>query len=208
MPIPFSVFKSTYHLEHCAIEKCELDTHSIRFAGTTQQQEIIRLHLRPNQASLHKCPFCGEKCSVYDHQSKEVSWRSPALNGRPVYFVYSPARISCSEHGVLREYIPWAHGACRFTLDFCNEVAWMSLSLPKTAIATYFQISWVGNCIKVAHENRKPDTSRNELRQRAQIHHGCLRHGQISCRVGFAKSWSRGLRAVLSFFDGGGESSD
>ena len=99
------------------------------------------------------------KCSVYDHQSKEVSWRSPALNGRPVYFVYSPARISCPKHGVLREYIPWAHGACRFTLDFCNEVAWMSLSLPKTAIATYFQISWVGNCIKVAHENLEPDTS-------------------------------------------------
>ena len=64
-----------------------------------------------------------KEMSVYDHQSGEVAWRVPNANGTIVNLRYAPAHICCPEHGVIREYIPWADGKNHFTADFNSDIA-------------------------------------------------------------------------------------
>ena len=146
------LFRREYKSVKTAVQK-------VRFAGEEREQNVIEVEVRPDSRLEHKCPFCMKACPVYDHQSGEVVWRAPSINGSPVLLKYSPARISCPEHGVVREYIPWADGKSRFTSDFNNEVAWMALQMPKSSVATFFQINWatVGNCIKAAHDRIEPN---------------------------------------------------
>ena len=153
--------KKMIKLPRTVITDAHLEEREIKFAGDHFQQQYFKLNVRPNAHWEHKCPHCLNSCSVYDHQSGEVAWRAPGFNGTIVTLNYSPARIICPEHGVVREYIPWADGTSRFTVDFNNNVTWMAMQLPKSAIAVYFQINWhtVGNCIKATHDRLEPDPS-------------------------------------------------
>ena len=153
MSISTSFLMKTLNLERTVIKSVNPTVHKVRLAGEEQEQNCIEVDVQIDSPWEHKCPHCMKDCNVYDHQSGEVVWRALGINGTPVFLKYGPARISCPEHGVVREYIPWADGRSWFTADFNNDVAWMALQLPKSAIATFFQISWptVGNCIKAAH---------------------------------------------------------
>ena len=162
MNISVVALKNILNLNRTVIEGAELTYETAKFDGEEYQKQIYNLSVRPDARYLHRCPKCMETRGVYDHQSGEVSWRAPSMNGTIIKLSYSPARIYCpSCGGIFREYIPWADGKSRFTADFNNEVAWMALQLPKTAVSTYFDISWttVGSCIKAAHSRLEPDQS-------------------------------------------------
>ena len=128
--------------------------------GDEFKTESIRVHARPYKRIQNICPVCRKKCRGYDYKyDKESTWRTPDLNGLPVYICYRPRRIQCPEHGILTEYIPWQDGNSRFTADFNNDIAWLSGQISKSAIAIYKNINWrtVGNCIKAAHNRLEPD---------------------------------------------------
>ena len=154
-----ALLHETFQLNRTVITDVQQYRRTIQFAGQPFDQRVLHLDVRPDARWLHKCPHCMTRCGVYDHQSGNVAWRAPNLNGTIVTLNYTPTRIICPEHGVIREYIPWADGYSRFTADFNNNVAWMAMDLSKAAIATYFGISWatVGHCIKAAHDRLEPD---------------------------------------------------
>lgn len=93
--------------------------------------------------------------------------RAPDVNGIPVYVSYRPCRVSCPEHGVITEFIPWADQGTRFTKDFNNEVAYMATHTNKSVVAEYYQISWetVGSCMR-ASLRLEPDKKRRFKRLR------------------------------------------
>jgi transposase len=162
MQISSRFFNQALNLKHTVLHSAIQTTRRAKFAGVGYDQKVIEITGRPNVHWQHKCPHCMKSCSIYDHQSGSVSWRTGTFNGEPVYLVYEPARISCPEHGVVREYLPWVCGRSWFTLDFCFEVAWAATVMPKSAVCAFYQISWqaVGNCIKIAHDYLEPDISR------------------------------------------------
>ena len=155
-------FKEICNLHRTVIEKVALTTETVQRHGIPFQRKVFNLYVRPELWWMHRCPHCMETRGVYDHQSGEVTWRAPSMNGVIVYLKYAPARIYCPQCGaIVREYIPWADGNSRFTIDFNNDVAWMTLHVPKTAVQIYYDISWqtVGNCLATAHKRLEPDLS-------------------------------------------------
>ncbi len=51
-------------------------------------------------------------------------------------------RVTCPEHGVINEAVPWAAPESLFTLDFESLVAWLAREMNKTAVAALAKISW------------------------------------------------------------------
>lgn len=128
--------------------------------GETFEQQQIIVQARPWKRIERQCPICRRKCPGYDTKSSSDSqWRGPNINGMPLYFRYTPRRISCPEHGVRTEYIPWADGSSRFLEAFNNEATYLAMNAAKTVVAEYLGINWrtVGNCIKAAHDRLEPD---------------------------------------------------
>ena len=135
MALPITIFKNIIDFKSMHIEKTEIDTCPVHAYGEVHEQKRILIHARPFRKDQECCPICGQK-SVKDgfKQEDESWWRAPNLNGLPVYILYRPQRIFCSEHGARNEFIPWADGNSRFTAAFNDEVAWLVCQMSKTAI--------------------------------------------------------------------------
>ena len=162
MALPITIFKNIIDFKSMHIEKTEIDTCPVHAYGEVHEQKRILIHARPFRKDQECCPICGQK-SVKDgfKQEDESWWRAPNLNGIPVYILYRPQRIFCSEHGARNEFIPWADGNSRFTAAFNDEVAWLVCQMSKTAICELEGINWrtVGNCVKASHTRLEPDIS-------------------------------------------------
>lgn len=157
-----SVMVKALNIKDMHVDRVEYVEETASMNKEMYQSDHIEIHSRPYKRICNQCPQCRRKCSVYDHQDKqEVRWRANSLNGVPVYILCQPARISCPEHGVLTEYLPWADGCSRFTADFSNEAAFMALTCAKTVVAQYLGINWrtVGKCVKAAHDRLEPDVT-------------------------------------------------
>lgn len=160
--LPITILKNVLKLNLMHIEKCEEGVTTYQAYGETYEQPSIFVHARPFKRSQCLCPICKQKCVMNGHKMEEESiWRASNLNGMPVYILYRPQRILCSEHGALNEFVPWADGSSRFTATFNDEVAWFVCQMSKTAICEYLSINWrtVGNCVKASHARLEPDIS-------------------------------------------------
>ena len=162
MALPITILKNVLNLNLMHVEKCEEAVTRYQAYGEQCEQPSIFVYARPFKRSQCLCPICKQKCVLNGHKMEaESRWRASNLNGCPVYILYRPQRIWCSEHGALNEFIPWADGTSRFTASFNDEVAWFVCQMSKTAICEYLGINWrtVGNCIKASHARLEPDIS-------------------------------------------------
>ena len=159
MATTLSIFKHVINLNRENVDRIEIRSETVSRLGEPYTQEQAVVHIRPFKRDELRCPVCRKKCPGYDTSPSEVYWRAPNLNGMPVYLAYRPRRISCPEHGVLREYLCWQDGDSRSTGDFNNEIAYLALQMPRTAVAEFASVNWrtVGNCIRAAHERIEPD---------------------------------------------------
>ena len=64
------------------------------------------------------------------------------MGSTKVYLRADTHRVECSDHGVHTQKVSWARPGSRFTYNFEEIVAWLSLNLPRTAVAEYMRISW------------------------------------------------------------------
>ena len=154
-----SLFKSALNIKHFIIENGQIVDRTVSLYKEEFKRKEIHLKVRPYKRDLQRCPICKKQCSKYDSKRMvDSSWRTANLNGIPVYLEYRPSRISCPEHGIKTEYIPWADGTGRFTEDFNNEAAWLITQMSKTAISTLLGINWrtVGNCVKSTLDRLEP----------------------------------------------------
>ena len=97
----------------------------------------------------HRCPQCKFSTRArYDQDESE--WRHVSLGKWKVLLRSTVARLSCPEHGVITEAVPWAAAQSRFTLDFEELVAWMAREMSKTAATELAKVAWrtVGSIVQ------------------------------------------------------------
>lgn len=116
--------------------------------------------VRPWQRVL-SCPLCGFRTPHrYDTREVDSSWRHLDLGGRVCTLKLRRRRLSCPEHGVLAESVPFARPGSGFTRDFEDLAVWLATKCDKTTVATFCRVTWrtVGAmCSRVVTERLDPD---------------------------------------------------
>ncbi|MBQ9316462.1 MAG: ISL3 family transposase [Atopobiaceae bacterium] len=81
-------------------------------------------------------------------------WRAMDLARSVCYLEYRPARVSCPEHGVRVERVPWARHGSRFTRDFEDWVACLAVRCCMSAVARVARVEWhsVGGICKRVYD--------------------------------------------------------
>ena len=103
--------------------------------------------VRPAGRLSRRCPRCGRELPAYDRQPAR-RWRALDQGALRCWLEYAPARVSCPEHGVVVEAVPWAAHGARFTAAFEDQTAWLACRMTATAVAQAQRVSWaaVGSC--------------------------------------------------------------
>lgn len=101
------------------------------------------------------CPACGHRGRRYDERCVDSVWRHLDLAGRRCVLRMRRRRLSCPEHGVVTEGVPFARHKARFTAVFEDLVVWLTLRADKTTVSRFARVAWrtVGAmCERVAAE--------------------------------------------------------
>lgn len=101
----------------------------------------IEVQIRAHRQIPARCSRCRRPAPGYDHLTMRP-WLFVPLWGIAVWFLYTPRRVRCAEHGIVVEYIPWSEGKRPVTIAMmCFLSRWARrLSWRETARA--FQTSW------------------------------------------------------------------
>ena len=100
-----------------------------------------RVPVRPRRSDGHRCPVCHERRPTYD-TGGERAWRALDQGAALTYLVYAPVRVSCPEHGVHVEEVPWARPGSWFTREFEEHVAWLACNMPASRVGQLARVSW------------------------------------------------------------------
>ena len=106
-----------------------------------QPWEEIVATIKPRKNSKGHCPKCGKVCTGYDRLPERNFSFIPLWNIR-VSFAYRLRRVSCREHGIIAEKLPWAKGKEHATLAFQTFLSQWARHLSWTEVATRFKTSW------------------------------------------------------------------
>lgn len=111
----------------------------VRIVGDTTKEIIVEI--RHRMGSKGVCSVFAKRCSCYDHLP-ERSFAFIPLWNIPVRFTYAPRRVSCPEHGVIVEMLPWADGKCHSTIAFQVYLSQWARLLSWQEVAKRFGTSW------------------------------------------------------------------
>ena len=115
---------------------------NVEFEATSVGEQVV-IRARPRKNAQCRCGVCGRKSPRFDHGKGPRRWRAPDLGTGTMVFIEAEApRVSCPEHGVVVQEVPWARHKSRFTRSFEDTAVWLSLHLSRKAIAEYLRISW------------------------------------------------------------------
>ena len=69
-------------------------------------------------------------------------------------------RVSCKDHGIISEDVPFAYHRSCFTKEFERQAACLALHLSKSDVADIMRINWrtVGDIIRKEKERLEPDS--------------------------------------------------
>lgn len=104
-------------------------------------EKVVVVKLTSRKNSRGKCHECGKSCSTYDTQPAR-DYEYVPLWGIPVYFRYAPRRISCKQHGIHIEQLPWAEGKEHLTKSYQSFLASWAKRLSWKEVANIFNTSW------------------------------------------------------------------
>lgn len=102
----------------------------------------LNIEVESYKKEHHRCPICNKKLPRYDKVTERRKWRSLNLGSILVYVYTDTYRVSCPEHGVIVERVPWARHKSPFTREFENQVAWLSYNMSKKALSEFMGIAW------------------------------------------------------------------
>lgn len=117
----------------------------VEFATTVV---IVTVALRRQRLA---CPHCDYSTRArYDSRPVDSRWQHVDLGLWKLQVRARLRRLSCPEHGVVTEGVPFARPGSRFTRDFEMLVAWLATRMDATAITKLVRISWrtVGRIIE------------------------------------------------------------
>jgi len=112
---------------------------------------VIQLKFESRKNSKGICSLCDQPHACYDHL-KERSFKHVDLWGIATEFVYRMRRVSCPEHGITVEKVPWSDGKSPLTLSYAWYLSeWVKL-LSIKEVARRFKTSWhlVFNAVAMA----------------------------------------------------------
>jgi transposase len=90
-----------------------------------------------------ECPLCEYSTQArYDLRPVDSRWQHLDLGFRKLQVRARLRRLSCPEHGVITESVPFARHGSKFTRDFEMLVAWLATKMDATAITKLVKISW------------------------------------------------------------------
>jgi transposase len=105
-------------------------------------QEVLIIEINSRIGSRGRCPECNRRCPTYDTSRKPRLFSYVPIWGFPVYFSYKPRRISCSEHDILTEYIPWSDGKEQMTNTYKIFLGNWAKRLSWAEVSHVFHTSW------------------------------------------------------------------
>lgn len=101
---------------------------------------VVEVALRRRR--LH-CPLCAyTTADRHNAQAEESRWRHLDLGVWRLEIRARLRRLTCPQHGVRVEGVPFARPASGFTRDFEQLVAWLATRTDKSAIARLVRIDW------------------------------------------------------------------
>ena len=95
---------------------------TIELAG---RELVVRVALHRRQRQ--RCGICRKPCGRYDRSRSRRRWRGLDLGTTRTFIEAEVVRVSCSEHGVVVERVPWAAHDSRFSRAFEEQVAWLCI---------------------------------------------------------------------------------
>jgi transposase len=95
-----------------------------------------------HRLQVQRCGVCRRRCSRYDRSRLRRRWRSLDLGTTKTFIEAEVVRVSCPDHGVVTERVPWAVHDSRFTKAFEEQAAWLAVECSKTAVAHLMRVSW------------------------------------------------------------------
>ena len=109
--------------------------------GVTIEGDAIVVSVRPHRRGQLRCPICGRRCECHDHEPTR-RWRAMDLARSKCFLEYGPARVTCPEHGVRVERVPWARHGSRYTRDFEDWVACLAVRCCMSAVSRIARVEW------------------------------------------------------------------
>jgi hypothetical protein len=106
-----------------------------------QANSWIGIEIEPRQNSRAVCSICHQPCPI-DDTAKEPRWFEfvPPWNVA-IWFAYRMQRVTCPEHGVVVEGVPWCGGKCTQTFEMRPFLANWVRRLSMTEVAECFKTS-------------------------------------------------------------------
>lgn len=110
-------------------------------AKVTEKVHAIEIEIKAHVGIKARCSRCQQPSPGYD-QLSERRWTFIPLWGIPVWFLYTPRRVECGEHGVVVEHIPWSDGKRPVTMAMMAFLARWARRMSWKETAEVFQVSW------------------------------------------------------------------
>ncbi|MDO5577319.1 MAG: ISL3 family transposase [Fibrobacter sp.] len=104
--------------------------------------ESIYVKVVPRKNSQGECPICGRRCSTYDTSQMWRKYEFIPIWMIPVFFLYRLRRVSCPEHGVVTERVPWSSGKSSLTREYSLFLANWARRLSWSEVASCFQTTY------------------------------------------------------------------
>jgi transposase len=112
-------------------------------------EKQLKIELEAKKRRKLPCNVCGKRFYRKD-KLKQRTWKHVSLWGMPVYLCYQPRRVTCTEHGVRVESIPWSMGKKPLSFPLITVLAFWTRMLPWDQVAKLFNVSW--NTVRAAVE--------------------------------------------------------
>ena len=109
--------------------------------GVTIEGDAIVVSAGPHRRGQLRCPICGRRCECHDHEPTR-RWRAMDLARSECFPGYGPARVTCPEHGVRVERVPWARHGSRHARDFEDWVACLAVRCRVPAHSRIARVEW------------------------------------------------------------------
>ena len=81
----------------------------VRLCNDAGEGEVIEITVEPHRGIRRRCWRCQRPAPGYDCLPQR-RWLFVPLWGIPTYFRYAPRRVTCSQHGVVVQHVPWSDG--------------------------------------------------------------------------------------------------
>ena len=113
----------------------------VRMPCRQGQPQSIEIKLEPHGGIRGRCSRCLQPAPGYDRLPVR-RWAFVPLWGIPTWLCYAPRRVSCAEHGIVVEHIPWSDGKRPVTCAMMTFLALWARRLSWRETARAFRTSW------------------------------------------------------------------